>query len=219
MVSGMARGLDAVAQMAALLAGGRSIGVLGTGVDVAYPATNHALYDQILPDGLLLSEMLPGAQPDRGSFPRRNRLISGLSRALVVVEAADGSGTLITVGSALEQGRDVLAVPGPITSLTSRGTNRLLRDGALPLLEPEDMLSALGLAPIREPAPPPAPPCTLAPTEARVFSALNHEGRGVDELAETAGLPVGELLAALLGLELGGFAQQLPGGVYRLRDR
>ncbi|MES2125256.1 MAG: DNA-processing protein DprA, partial [Gemmatimonadota bacterium] len=129
-VSGMARGLDAVAQMAALQAGGLSIGVLGTGVDVAYPASNRALYEEILPGGLLLSELLPGSRPDRGSFPRRNRLISGLSRALVVVEAADGSGTLITVGAALEQGREVLAVPGPITSPTSRGTNRLLRDAS-----------------------------------------------------------------------------------------
>ncbi|MES2125255.1 MAG: DNA-protecting protein DprA, partial [Gemmatimonadota bacterium] len=96
---------------------------------------------------------------------------------------------------------------------------RLLRDGAVPLLDPEDMLAALGLAPVRPPVPPPSPPCTLTATEARVFAALNQEGRGVDDLAEAAGLPVGELLAALLGLELGGFAQQLPGGIYRLRSR
>ena len=219
-VSGMARGLDAVAQRAAMNSGGPSIGVLGTGVDVVYPARNQELFDRIVRDGLLLSEYPPGAKPEPGSFPRRNRLISGLARALVVVEAAEGSGTLITVGAALEQGREVLAVPGPIFSPTSRGTNRLLRDGATPLLDPSDMLAALGL----RPATPPgevlvSAPCTLSPTEARVFAALSSDGRTVDELAESVGLPVGELLAALLGLELGGVAQQLPGALYRRRTR
>ena len=217
-VSGMARGLDAVAQLAAMTAGGRSIGVLGTGVDIVYPACNHALYQRIARDGLLLSEHPPGLQPTAGAFPRRNRLISGLARALVVVEAAEGSGTLITVGTALEQGREVLAVPGPITSPTSRGTNRLLRDGATPLLDPADMLAALGV----RSAPPEgaalaAATCTLSPTEARIFAALSSDGRTVDDLAELVGLPVGELLAALLGLELGGLAQQLPGALYRRR--
>ncbi|MEP6590177.1 MAG: DNA-processing protein DprA [Gemmatimonadota bacterium] len=216
-VSGMARGLDAVAQRAALEAGGASIGVLGAGVDVVYPARNRALYELILRDGLLLSESPAGTRPEPGSFPRRNRLISGLALALVVVEAADGSGTLITVGSALEQGREVLAVPGPITSPTSRGTNRLLRDGAIPLLEPEDMLVALGLPSEARPLAPPTVPCTLSPTEARVLAALGPDSRGVDDLAEAVGLPVGELLAALLGLELGGLAQQLPGALYRRR--
>ena len=219
-VSGMARGLDAAAHRGAVKSGGRSIGVLGTGVDITYPASNRKLFEEVLRDGLLLSEYPPGTRPEPGSFPRRNRLISGLARALVVVEAAEGSGTLITVGAALEQGREVLAVPGPITSPTSRGTNRLLRDGATPLLDPSDMLVALGLrprAPIEEALV--SALCSLSPTEARVCAALNSEGLTVDELAESVGLPVGELLAALLGLELGGVAQQLPGALYRRRIR
>jgi DNA processing protein len=122
-VSGMARGLDAVAHAAALDAGGATIGVLGNGLGVIYPAANRALYQRMAASGLLLTEFPPGERPTAGSFPRRNRLISGLTRVTVVVEAAEGSGALITVGTALEQGRDVMAVPGNITSPTSVGAN------------------------------------------------------------------------------------------------
>lgn len=220
-VSGMARGLDAVAQLASHRAGGTSIGVLGTGIDQVYPKENRELFELVARDGLLLSEFPPGAEAHRGSFPQRNRLISGLARALVVVEAAENSGTLITVGTALDQGRDVLVVPGPIDAPTSRGTNRLLRDGAVPILELSDMLVPYGRQPVpKQAAPiPVAPPCTLSPTESRVFSALTGEGQSVDDLAELIGIPVGELLAALLGLELGGIAQQLPGALYRKKPR
>lgn len=212
-VSGMARGLDAVAQAAALDAGGATIGVLGAGVDVIYPARNRELYRRVREDGLLISEHPPGERPSQGSFPRRNRIISGLSRALVVVEAAVGSGTLITVECALEQGRDVLAVPGPITSPTSIGTNRLIRDGATPILAVEELPALLGLAPG---APEPlTPPCTLSPEEARVFDALTVETQHVDELALKVGFPIGTLLGVLLGLELGGLAEQLPGAMFR----
>lgn len=218
-VSGMARGLDAVAQGAAMRAGGTSIGVLGTGVDRVYPLSNRALFERILEDGLLVSEHPPGDRGHAGAFPRRNRLISGLSQALVVVEAAEGSGTLITVNCALEQGREVLAVPGPISSPTSRGTNRLLRDGATPILDPEDLLAALG---IRGQAGAPAaaaPPCSLSPDEARVLDALGHEPTQLDELAIGVGLPIGTLLGTLLGLELGGLVEQLPGSIFRRRGR
>lgn len=212
-VSGMARGLDAVAQAAALDAGGATIGVLGAGVDVIYPSRNRGLYQRVREGGLLLSESPPGIQPTPGSFPRRNRIISGLSRALVVVEAAVGSGTLITVECALEQGRDVLAVPGPITSPTSVGTNRLIRDGATPILAVEELAALLGMAPG---APEPLlPPCTLSPEEARVFDLLTSETQHVDELALKVGLPIGTLLGVLLGLELGGLAEQLPGAMFR----
>ncbi|MEO8480275.1 MAG: DNA-processing protein DprA [Gemmatimonadota bacterium] len=212
-VSGMARGLDAVAQAAALDAGGFTIGVLGAGVDVIYPARNRELYRRVRDAGLLISEHPPGALPSQGSFPRRNRIISGLSRALVVVEAAVGSGTLITVECALEQGRDVLAVPGPITSPTSVGTNRLVRDGATPILSVEDLPALLGLAPgVPEPL---TPPCTLSPEEARVFDFLTIETQHVDELALRVGFPIGTLLGVLLGLELGGLAEQLPGALFR----
>lgn len=216
-VSGMARGLDAVAQLSAHKVGGTSIGVLGTGIDIVYPAENWELFDRVKRDGLLLSEYPAGTRATPGSFPRRNRLISGLARALVVVEAAENSGTLITVGAALEQGRDVLAVPGPINSPTSRGTNRLLQEGAIPILEPRDMLGPYGARVLSDSAVVRSvtAPCTLSPTEARVIAALNGDGQSVDDLAELIGIPVGELLAALLGLELGGLAQQLPGALYR----
>lgn len=214
-VSGMALGLDAVAHAAALDAGGSTIGVLGTGVDVVYPRANARLFERVLAGGALLSEHPPGDRGHPGAFPRRNRLISGLSVALVVVEAAEGSGTLITVECALEQGRDVFAVPGPITAATSRGTNRLLRDGATPILEPGDLFRALGGS--REPVATPAAPCTLSPDEARVFHALPAEALHVDDLAHRVGIPIGTLLGTLLGLELAGLAEQLPGGQFRRR--
>ncbi len=139
-VSGMARGLDAIAHRAALDIGGPTIGVLGNGLGVIYPAANRELYAGVARHGLLLTEFPPGERPGVGAFPRRNRLISGLARVTVVIEAAAGSGTLITVGTALSQGRDVMALPGNITSPTSVGTNRLIQDGAEPLIELADLL-------------------------------------------------------------------------------
>jgi DNA processing protein len=218
-VSGMARGLDAIAHRAALDAGGGTVGVLGTGADIVYPAQNRALYDRVVAGGLLVTESAPGELPMRGSFPRRNRIISGLAQWLVVVEAAEASGTLITVGTALEQGRDVLAVPGPITSPTSRGTNRLLRDGATPILAPEDLAAVLGAVPghgSAAPGPVPAP-CTLSADEARVLGTLALEPMPIDAVTLAAGLPTGVTLGVLLGLELGGLVEQLPGAQYRRR--
>lgn len=218
-VSGMALGLDAVAQGAAIDAGGCTIGVLGTGADIAYPQQNRQLFARTLANGALLTEHAPGDRGHHGAFPRRNRLISGLSEVLVVVEAAEASGTLITVGCALEQGRDVYAVPGPITSPTSRGTNRLIRDGAIPILEPDDLFRALGGAGGRPATATSTPPCTLSPDEARVFEGLGNEPRHIDELALATGLPIGTLLGTLLGLEIGGIAEQLPGSHFRRRSR
>jgi len=215
-VSGMARGLDAVAHEAALSVHGATIGVLGTGVDIVYPQQNWRLFQEVLEHGLLMSELPPGAPSHAGAFPRRNRLISGLAKVTVIVEAAEGSGTMLTCASALEQGREVVVVPGPITSHTSRGTNRLLAEGATPLLTPAGILTHFGAtAPPREHGAADPPPCTLSATEARVFAALADTGRHIDELALTVGLPVGEMLATLLGLEIGGLAQSLPGGQYR----
>lgn len=216
-VSGMALGLDAIAQTAALDAGGTTIGVLGTPVDVIYPTSNRKLFERTLATGCLLSEYPTGTRGHPGAFPRRNRLISGLADVLVVVEAAEASGTLITVNCALEQGRDVLAVPGPITAATSRGTNRLIRDGATPILEPDDLRRALGVAPSGAAATPAVAPCTLSPDEARVFDALSTELRHLDDLAEAVGIPIGALLGTLLGLELGGLVEQLPGSHFRVR--
>src|SRR5437870_9346604 len=140
----MARGLDAIAHDAALDAGGDSVGVLGNGFGVVYPAANRALYERMIAHGCLVTELPPGERPHAGAFPRRNRLISGLAGVTVVVEAAPGSGALITADCALEQGRSVLAVPGPITSPTSLGCNKLIQQGSKPALSAADVLEELG---------------------------------------------------------------------------
>jgi DNA processing protein len=219
-VSGMARGLDAVAHQAALEAGGRTIGVLGNGLGVIYPAANRRLYERVGSEGLLLTEFPPGDKPSAGSFPRRNRIISGLARVTVVVEAGATSGALITAGTALDQGREVMVVPGPITSPRSVGCNRLLRDGAAPLLEMRDLLDHFPDA-VPPPAArrlvalgqsPPAPlPDSLGEAERRVALLLGPEPSEVEELVTRAGLPPSAVLAALSGLEIAGVAAQRAG--------
>ncbi|HEU4700664.1 MAG TPA: DNA-processing protein DprA [Gemmatimonadales bacterium] len=231
--SGMARGLDAVAHAATLELGGATIGVLGNGLGVVYPAANRDLYRSVAERGLLLTEFAPGERPRVHTFPRRNRIISGLSRVTVVVEAAPGSGALITADAALEQGRDVLAVPGPITSPRSLGVNRLLRDGAGPFLEAEDLLAhypELGGAGTRRPpaasgasagaagAQPslfaPAPP-DLDAEERCVLGALDAEPLQLERLLERTALPPAQLLSVLLRLELAGAVEQEPGRRFR----
>jgi DNA processing protein len=219
-VSGMARGLDAVAHAAALDAGGGTIGVLGNGLGVIYPTANRRLYQRVAERGLLLTEFPPGERPSAGSFPQRNRLISGLARVTLVVEAAIGSGALITAGEAIEQGRDVLAVPGPITSAVSAGTNRLIRDGAGPYLEPVDLLAHYpGVTFVPDlPSAPDAPrplPDTLTEDERAVAALVGRESVPLDALAARAGKPVGVLLAVLCGLELQGIVEQRPGRQFR----
>jgi DNA processing protein len=219
-VSGMARGLDAVAHAAALDAGGTTIGVLGNGHGVIYPAANRILYDRVAGEGLLITEFRPGERPRVGSFPRRNRLISGLSRVTVVIEAAAGSGALITANAALDQGREVMAVPGNVTSKVSVGTNRLIRDGAAPLLELPDLLQhfpevapvvvrqapVLGARPLPE---------TLSTEERVLAGLLGSDPTHPDELASRIRRPIGEVLAMLCGLEIAGVVEQSPGQVFR----
>ena len=225
-VSGMARGLDAVAHQAALDAGGATIGVLGNGLGVIYPAANRGLYERVGRDGLLLTEFPPGERPHAGSFPRRNRLISGLARAVVVIEAAESSGALVTVESALAQGKEVLAVPGPITSRTSVGVNRLIRDGAAPLLEVDDLLNLYSdvLLSRAAQAPPLRGAARQGPlhvaagrtdAERRLLAELAPAGTHLDQLVAVLNRPVGDVLAALLDLELAGFIEQLPGRIFR----
>ncbi|MEP6688764.1 MAG: DNA-processing protein DprA [Gemmatimonadales bacterium] len=220
-VSGMARGLDAVAHAAALDAGGTTIGVLGNGLGVVYPAANRRLYERVAERGLLLTEFPPGERPHAGSFPRRNRLISGLARVTMVVEAAPGSGALITAGSALDQGREVMAVPGPIISAVSTGCNRLLRDGATPYLEPVDLFAHYPEAAF---VPEPAAmaldglrglPETLTAEERGVAELMGREAVHLERLVERAGRPVGALLGLLCGLELQGVVEQQPGRRFR----
>jgi DNA processing protein len=219
-VSGMARGLDAVAHTAALDADGGTIGVLGNGLGVIYPAANRALYDRVAKEGLLLSEFPPGERPHAGSFPRRNRLISGLSRVTVVVEAAIGSGALITAGAALDQGREVMAVPGNITSPLSTGSNRLIRDGAAPALEPADLLHHFPefvTSPRRsalQPASRPLPD-DLSHEERELAGLLGPNPVHPDELATRFKRPIGEVLALLGGLEIAGVVEQGAGKLFR----
>jgi DNA processing protein len=219
-VSGMARGLDAVAHRAALDAGGATIGVLGNGLGVIYPAANRALYQLVAEGGLLLSEFPPGERPNAGSFPRRNRLISGLARVTVVVEAASGSGALITAGTALDQGREVMVVPGNITSRNSVGANRLIRDGAAPVLEPDDLLAHYpeALRPASGVGPPPVTvplPEGLAAEGLAVAALLGTEPVRLEELVQRSGKPPQDLLSALCALEIAGVVVQAPGRVFR----
>lgn len=228
-VSGMARGIDAAAHATALAAGGGTVGVLGNGIEQAYPPENARLFEKVREKGLLITEFAPGEQPNAGNFPRRNRLIAALSLAVLVVEMGEKSGARHTVDYALAQGKDVYAVPGPISSDVSAGTNLLLKDGATLVTSARDILEgirgvgrAFTRTPVSEAAPsvpaaPPAPPPSLAPDEAAVFAALAADARHVDDLSAASGLASSSVLAALLGLELRDLAVSLPGKQYRLR--
>jgi DNA processing protein len=212
-VSGMARGLDAKAHAAALDAGGGTVGVLGNGLGVIYPAANRALYDRVRAEGCLLTEYPPGEKPNAGSFPRRNRLISGLARVTLVVEAREHSGALITADCALAQGREVMAVPGPITSPTSVGCNRLIQSGAKPALGLRDVLEEYGLAPPE--APGVALPSDLSEAERRVLDLLALQAEPIDRVARRLAQPVSDILAVLTSLEIRGLVTQEPGKVFR----
>jgi DNA processing protein len=213
-VSGMARGLDAIAHAAALDAGGGSIGVLGNGFGVVYPAANRALYDRMVRDGCLVTELPPGERPFVGTFPRRNRLIAGLARVTVVLEAAPDSGAILTADRALDQGRTVLAVPGPITSRTSLGCNRLIQQGAKPALSVEDVLDELGLALPAAAAPNPERSLDdLTAVQRRVWDALAVR-RHVDALVATCGAAPGDVLTALTEMEIRGLVRQDAGMVF-----
>ena len=204
-VSGLARGIDAAAHEAALEAGGRTVAIQACGPDRTYPARHRGLAERIRAQGTLLTEMSLGTQPLPAFFPLRNRLISGLSRIVVVVEARVRSGSLITARHAADQGRDVMAVPGPITAPTSAGPNALLRDGAIPVLGIEQFLEAAGLE-AHEARPRRAPPKTAE--QKRILKALRHQPRSLEELDRAFGLAHGELHLHLLELELDGHIAQ-----------
>lgn len=213
-VSGMAAGIDAVAHQAALDAGGRTIAVLGTGIDVVYPRWHGELAKAIVGNGALLSEFPCGAPPLQFHFPRRNRLISGLTLGTVVVEAAEESGSLITARFALDQRREVFAVPGPATAANQRGPHRLIRQGATLVTCADDVLAELlpsyrDRLRARRVA---AAEATLTPPERRILGAIGgNEGRHVDQVIRDAGLAPGAALETLLALELRGLVHQLPG--------
>jgi DNA processing protein len=219
-VSGLARGVDAEAHEGALEAGGRTVAFQACGPDLVYPADHRGLAARIAASGALVSELPPGTPPLAPHFPLRNRLISGLSLAVVAVEARERSGTLVTVRHAAEQGVEVLAVPGPIDAPTSRGTNRLLRDGARPLLDVRDVLAAIGveveLAPPRDAG---APAPGLSALAAAVLAALAEAPSDRDGLCRRLARGPAELAAALLELELGErIAEDRDGRLRPLRD-
>jgi len=212
-VSGLARGVDAVAHQAALQAGGRTLAVLGSGVDRVYPPEHRALAERIVAHGALVSDYPPGTAPDSANFPARNRIISGLSLAVVVTEAGQTSGALLTAAFAADQGRDVFAVPGSILAANSRGTNSLIVDGARPLLDARDVLEALdlGRASVQRDARRALPP---DPTEARVLASLGQEPLHIDEIRVRSGLPVEQVSAVLVMMELKGLVRQVGGMNY-----
>lgn len=210
-VSGLARGIDRAALEAALDAGGWPIAVLGNGVDVVYPPEHRRLQERIAAEGTLLSEFPLGTRPDRHHFPRRNRLIAALSTRLLVVEAGKRSGALITAGDALDLGHDVLAVPGPIDGPLSVGTNRLVYDGAVPVLDEDTLATALGARTMSQ-----AEHAGDARPEVEALRlALGGGSRTADELARRLDTPPRTLRARLVTLELEGALTRLPGDRYR----
>jgi DNA processing protein len=210
-ISGLARGVDGAAHRGTLDVGGRGAAVLGCGLDVWYPPEHRGLGEELLDSGgCIVSEYPPGAPPLGWRFPPRNRIISGLAAAVVVVEAAKHGGALITARLALEQGRDVLAVPGDVDRPTSEGCNLLIRDGANPVLGPEDLVEAISL--ILGPA---AVPSVRLSCGHELVDALGPVGRSVDSLATTLGLAVSDVLAQLARLETAGVVVRSGGLVMR----
>ncbi|NLZ92678.1 MAG: DNA-protecting protein DprA [Firmicutes bacterium] len=209
-VSGMARGIDTCAHRGALSASGKTAAVLGSGLDICYPPENRALMEKIVQNGVVISEFPPGTQPKPAHFPMRNRIISGLSYGVVVVEAAEKSGALITTDFALEQGREVFAVPGSIHSPQSRGCHRLLKEGAEVCETAADVLLALGKNSLKETA----AAVELTPKQAAVLTVLEFEPVHFDQLVALSGLPAAELSGLLLELELAGFLKKMVGNYY-----
>ncbi len=212
-VSGLARGVDAISHQSALKAGGRTIAVLGSGVDRIYPPEHAQLAGKIIASGAVVSDYAPGTPPEASNFPPRNRIISGLTLATVVVEAGETSGALITAQFAVDQGRDVFAVPGNILAPQSKGTNRLIAQGAHPLLSGRDLLEALNLTRVAEQrvVRKALPGDEI---ETKLMNVLTHEPLHMDEIRNQTGLPIERVSAALAMMELKGLVRQVGGMNY-----
>ena len=216
-VSGLARGIDSCAHRGALDGHGPTVAVLGCGVDITYPPENRALMDEIIDSGgAVISEYMPGTPPNAGNFPARNRIISGMCSGTLLVEGAKASGAMITVNQALEQGRDVFAIPGGIYSPLSDAPNRMILDGAIPVLCHWDILEYYrwGQRPSERPART-AAPVALDPEEAAVVSPLREQSLSFEELIRATGFSAAKLNSHLTMLELRGIIEKVPGGEYR----
>lgn len=212
-VSGLAYGIDACAHRAALAVGGATAAVLGTGIDQVYPAGHCRLYDEIADSGVVLSEFPPGTAAFKGCFPRRNRIIAGLSQLTIVIEAGAKSGALITASYALDYDRKVAAVPGPIDSPQSAGSNLLLRDGAHVIASVDDALSLLEL----HGAESFSPPLQLGQDEASIWDVVAAAASNTDDLVARTGLNAHRCLVAVTNLELQGLVSCSPAGEIRRR--
>lgn len=210
-VSGLALGIDAIAHKTALENGGRTIAILGNGLDVVYPSRNGKLYDEISKNGVVMSEFPIGTQPLAYNFPQRNRIISGLSKAIIVIEAKEKSGSLITAHHALEQGKDVFAVPGNINSIYSGGTNKLIKDGAFPLLSLDDILEEVSDLRLRamDKKSEDLDYSTLSETEIKIVNLLKDGPVHSDILVYKTGLDASTVISILTILELKGIIKEL----------
>ena len=212
-VSGLARGIDSVAHQAAIDAGGRTIAVMGCGVDIVYPPEHRELASRIIENGALISDYSPGTQPEGVNFPPRNRIISGLSMATVVVEAGEKSGALITAEFAASQGRDVFSVPGPIFTPHSKGTNRLIQDGAIPLNNFNDILTALDIDQVEEFR----YARRILPeneVESLLYENMKKDAMHINDLKSATGLSMEKVSAALVMMELKGLVKQVGNMIY-----
>lgn len=210
-VSGLAQGIDTAAHKGAIKGGGRTLAVLGAGLDVIYPAANKGLADEVAEAGALVSEFPMGSGPEKWNFPRRNRVISGLSLGVAVVEAPEGSGALITVTNALEQGREVFAVPGNVKSLLNRGAHKLIREGACLVECADDILNEISVKPRQSEL---AFEPNLEGREKEFFDMISVEPMNFDEICRTAGCAVAEASSALTMLEMKNLVRQLPGRMF-----
>lgn len=213
-VSGMARGIDGAAQKGCIAAGGRTCAVLGCGVDVCYPESNIDLYMNITNNGCIVSEYPPGTPPLSGFFPERNRIISGLGKVLIVVEAGERSGSLITVDCALEQGKDVFAVPGRVTDQQSRGCNCLIKNGASIFESIDDILDAINVTYFSNIATVKKSNIALATDEKIVYAELGFEPKHINSLARETKMPVEVVMRILINLELRHIVRQTTGNYF-----
>lgn len=216
-VSGMARGIDAAAHWGCLEGLGYTVAVMGTGIDVIYPASNRKLFERVAQKGTIISEFPPGTPPEPKNFPIRNRIISGMSKAVLVVEATKKSGSLITAASALNQGRDVFAVPGSINSFKSTGCHFLIKQGAALVENADDILDQLGLnyphVPKRDLLRD-VPPGPVEEREKRIYDLISDDPLHIDHIARLGNLDPAEVSSVLMKLELKGLIRQLPGKMF-----